>query len=174
MDTRCNCVCTCHPVRLDASCACVYTELPTARSRFLLQKLIVAQLVTSSLQIPKLPCRVRKRRPLVPVLSHMIPPVCLFIIIIIIISHGVRLIVSPLGTAATTGLLYQPQMIGNVCGAVGGMMIGRGNRSTRRKPAPKPLRPPQIPGSNPGCRGGKPATNSLSYGTDFCTLTSSD
>jgi hypothetical protein len=26
-----------------------------------------------------------------------------------------------------------------------GVMIGRGNRSTRRKPAPVPLRPPQIP-----------------------------
>jgi hypothetical protein len=31
------------------------------------------------------------------------------------------------------------------CGGVGGMTIGRGNRSTRRKPAPMPLRPPQIP-----------------------------
>jgi hypothetical protein len=30
------------------------------------------------------------------------------------------------------------------CGAVGGM-IGKGNRSTRRKPAPVPLYPPQIP-----------------------------
>jgi hypothetical protein len=27
----------------------------------------------------------------------------------------------------------------------GGMKIGRGNRSTRRKPTPAPLRPPQIP-----------------------------
>jgi hypothetical protein len=27
----------------------------------------------------------------------------------------------------------------------GGMMIGRGNRSTRRKPDPAPLCPPQIP-----------------------------
>jgi hypothetical protein len=47
------------------------------------------------------------------------------------------------------------------------MKIGRGNRSTRRKPNPAPLRPPQIPhdpGSNPGLRGGKPATNRLSYG----------
>jgi hypothetical protein len=42
-----------------------------------------------------------------------------------------------LGTAATTGLLYQPQMIGDGdCGEIGGMNIGRGNRSTRRKPAP--------------------------------------
>jgi hypothetical protein len=52
---------------------------------------------------------------------------------------------SPLGTAATTGLLYQPQMIDEGdCGAIGGMKIGRGNRSTRRKPAPAPLWPPQI------------------------------
>jgi hypothetical protein len=40
------------------------------------------------------------------------------------------------------------------CGAVGGM-LGRGNRSTRRKPAQAPLCPPQIPlwpdpGSNHG------------------------
>jgi hypothetical protein len=31
------------------------------------------------------------------------------------------------------------------CGAFGGMKIGRGNRSTQRKPAPAPLCPPQIP-----------------------------
>jgi hypothetical protein len=42
-----------------------------------------------------------------------------------------------LGTAATTGLLYQPRMISEGdCGEIGGMKIGRGNRSTRRKPAP--------------------------------------
>jgi hypothetical protein len=51
-----------------------------------------------------------------------------------------------LGTAATTGLLYQPRMIGDGdCGKIGGMKIARGNRSTRRKPAPAPLCPPQIP-----------------------------
>jgi hypothetical protein len=51
-----------------------------------------------------------------------------------------------LGTAATSGLLYKPQMIHeDDCGAIGGMKIGRGNRSTRRKPAPAPLCPPQIP-----------------------------
>jgi hypothetical protein len=61
-----------------------------------------------------------------------------------IILSGVRQ--SPLGTTATTGLLYQPQMIDDGdCGAIGGMKIGRGNRSTRRKPAPVPLCPPQIP-----------------------------
>jgi hypothetical protein len=30
-------------------------------------------------------------------------------------------------------------------GEVGEMKIGRGNRSTRRKPVPAPLYPPQIP-----------------------------
>jgi hypothetical protein len=61
-----------------------------------------------------------------------------------IILSGVRL--SPLGTAATTGLSYQPQMIDEGdCGATGGMKIGRGNRSTQRKPAPAPLCPPRIP-----------------------------
>jgi hypothetical protein len=60
------------------------------------------------------------------------------------ILSGVRL--SPLGTAATTGLLYQPQIIDDGdCGAIGGMKIGRGNLSSRRKPALAPLCPPQIP-----------------------------
>jgi hypothetical protein len=44
------------------------------------------------------------------------------------------------------------------CGEIGGMKIGRVNRSTRRKPAPPPLCPPQNPrwldpGLNPPCRG---------------------
>jgi hypothetical protein len=56
---------------------------------------------------------------------------------------GVRL--SPLGTSATVGLLYQPRMIDDDYGAVGGMRIGRGNRSIRRKPASMPLCPPKIP-----------------------------
>jgi hypothetical protein len=45
--------------------------------------------------------------------------------------------------------------------------IGRGNRSARKKPAQVSLRLPQIPpdlGLKPGRRGGKPATNRLSYG----------
>jgi hypothetical protein len=33
---------------------------------------------------------------------------------------------------------------------IGGMMIGMGNRSTRRKPAPLPLYPPEIPHTLPG------------------------
>jgi hypothetical protein len=44
------------------------------------------------------------------------------------------------------GLLYQHRMIDdNECAVVGGMRIGRGKRSTRRKPAAVPLCPPQIP-----------------------------
>jgi hypothetical protein len=62
--------------------------------------------------------------------------------IIVIILSGVRL--SPLGTVATTGLLYRLQIIDNSdCGEFCGMKIDRGNRSSRRKPAPAPLCPPQ-------------------------------
>jgi hypothetical protein len=43
------------------------------------------------------------------------------------------------------GLSYQPRTIDDECGAVGKMRIGRGNRSTRRKPASVPVCPPQIP-----------------------------
>jgi hypothetical protein len=52
---------------------------------------------------------------------------------------------SPLGTSATIGVLYQPQMIddGN-SGAIGEIKIGRRNRSTRRKPTPVSLCEPQI------------------------------
>jgi hypothetical protein len=41
-----------------------------------------------------------------------------------------------LGTAATIGLLYQPQMIGDGdCGEIGGMKIGRCSQSTSVYPA---------------------------------------
>jgi hypothetical protein len=66
------------------------------------------------------------------------------IFLISVSLDGVRL--SPLGTSATVGLLYQPRMIDDDdYGAVGRMRTGRGNRSTGRKPAPVPLYPPQIP-----------------------------
>jgi hypothetical protein len=55
---------------------------------------------------------------------------------------GLRL--SPLGTSAAIWPIDQPRMIDDECGAVDGMRIGRGNRSTRRKPAPVSLCPPQI------------------------------
>jgi hypothetical protein len=61
-------------------------------------------------------------------------------------------------------------------GGIGGSMTGKRNRSTRRKPAPVPLCPPQTPDTrpdaNPSRRSGKPATNRLSYGT-ACTVTQS-
>jgi hypothetical protein len=41
---------------------------------------------------------------------------------------------SAFGTSATSGLLYQPQMLhDDEYAEVGGMKIGRGNRSTRKK-----------------------------------------
>jgi hypothetical protein len=52
----------------------------------------------------------------------------------ILLLTGVRL--SPLCTAAATGLFYQPQMTDDDdCGAIGGIKIG----STRTKTAPAPL-----------------------------------
>jgi hypothetical protein len=55
-------------------------------------------------------------------------------------------------------------------GEIGGM-IGRGNRSTRRKPARVQFvhNPHMLPGREPGRRGGEPATNRLSYGTTYLT-----
>jgi hypothetical protein len=80
---------------------------------------------------------------------------------------------------ATTGLLYQPRMIGGGdCGRIGGMKIGRGNRSTRRKPVPGPLLSTTYsiwldPVLNPGRRGENPATNGLNYGAAFIETYSS-
>jgi hypothetical protein len=54
-----------------------------------------------------------------------------------ILGAGVRL--SPLGTSATNWPIVQDPVDGDECGEVGGMRIGRGNRNTRRKPAPVPL-----------------------------------
>jgi hypothetical protein len=70
----------------------------------------------------------------------------------------------PLGTSA----IYWPIVPGpDDCkdGEFGGMN-GRGNRSTRRKPAPAPLCPPQIPLDQTR------ATNRLSYGAAHPDLTS--
>jgi hypothetical protein len=56
-----------------------------------------------------------------------------------IVGGGVQL--GPLGTAATKRPIV-PAPGDYDDGEIGGM-IGRGNRSTRRKPAPTPLCPPQ-------------------------------
>jgi hypothetical protein len=64
--------------------------------------------------------------------------------------------------------IVQHQMIDEGdCGAIGGMKIGRGNQSTRRKPAPSAILSTTNPTwpdpcANTGRRGGKPATNRLS------------
>jgi hypothetical protein len=58
------------------------------------------------------------------------------------VGGGVQL--GPLGTAATNRPIVPTP--GDYCdGKIGGMMTGRGNRSTRRKPAPASLSPPQTP-----------------------------
>jgi hypothetical protein len=58
-----------------------------------------------------------------------------------IVGGGVQL--DPLGTA-TTNRAIVPAPGDYDDGEFGGM-IGKGNRSTRRKPAPVPLCPPQTP-----------------------------
>jgi hypothetical protein len=71
-----------------------------------------------------------------------------------IVGGGVQL--DPLSTAATNRPIV-PVPGDYDHGETGGMMIGRRNRSTRRKPAPIPLCPPQThmlcPDANPDRRG---------------------
>jgi hypothetical protein len=52
---------------------------------------------------------------------------------------------SSLGTSATNWPIVPALDDNEECGAIGEMRIGRGIWSTRRKPAPMPLCPPQIP-----------------------------
>jgi hypothetical protein len=55
------------------------------------------------------------------------------------------------------------------CEAVGGVKIGRENRSSRRNATLSTTNPTwRYLGSNSGRHGGKPATNRLSYGTAYC------
>jgi hypothetical protein len=61
----------------------------------------------------------------------------------LLFSHGMRL--SPFGIAATVWPTVPAPDDNDDCGAIGGMRIGMGNRSTRRKPAALQLCPPQIP-----------------------------
>jgi hypothetical protein len=57
------------------------------------------------------------------------------------VGGGVQL--GPLGSAATNRPIV-PAPCGYDNGEIGGM-IGKGNRSTQRNPAPVPLCPPQTP-----------------------------
>jgi hypothetical protein len=59
-----------------------------------------------------------------------------------LVRGGVEL--GPLGVAATDRPIV-PASGDYDDEEFGGMMMGRGNRSTRRKPAPAPLSPPRIP-----------------------------
>jgi hypothetical protein len=68
-------------------------------------------------------------------------PFSLWVFLIGVVGGGIQL--GPLGTAATNRPLV-PALDDYDDEEIGGM-IGRGNRSTRRKPAPVPLCPPQIP-----------------------------
>jgi hypothetical protein len=61
----------------------------------------------------------------------------------------------PLGTAATIRPIV-PAPGDYDDGEIGAMMISRGNRSPRRKPAPVPLCPPQTPHDLTGREPGPP------------------
>jgi hypothetical protein len=58
-------------------------------------------------------------------------------------------------------------IIKNGHGGIEGMRIGRGNCSTWRKPAPSTILSTTNSISNPGHRGGKPTTNSVSLALDL-------
>jgi hypothetical protein len=60
-----------------------------------------------------------------------------------IVGSGFQL--GPLGTSDTNRPIVPAPGEYDDDGEFGGMMTGRGNRSTRRKPNPVPLRPPQTP-----------------------------
>jgi hypothetical protein len=67
---------------------------------------------------------------------------CLIILLIRIVGGGVQL--GPLGTAVTDWpIVLAPCNYDD--GEFRGMKNGKGNQSTRRKPPPAPLCPPQIP-----------------------------
>jgi hypothetical protein len=61
----------------------------------------------------------------------------------------------PVGTSATNwSIVPAPGVYED--GEFGGIMIGRGNRSTRRNPAPVPLCPPQMSHELTGREPGRP------------------
>jgi hypothetical protein len=81
------------------------------------------------------------------------------------VGGGVQL--GPLGTAAINRPIV-PAALGDYDnGEIGGMIVGKGNRSTERKSgraAFSTTNPTCCPDANTGRRSGKPATNRLSYG----------
>jgi hypothetical protein len=92
------------------------------------------------------------------------------IFLIGIVEGGVQL--GPLGSTATSRPIV-PAPGDYDDGEIGGMMIGMGNRSTPRKPAPVPLCPPHTThtartGARAAAVGSQRLTNRLSYGTANC------
>jgi hypothetical protein len=79
--------------------------------------------------------------------------ICFVFFLIRIVGVGVQL--GPLGTAVTNRPVV-PTSGDYDDGEMGEMMIGTGHRSTRRKPAPVPLCPPQTPHAVPGSKPGSP------------------
>jgi hypothetical protein len=70
-----------------------------------------------------------------------------------ILGGGIQLV--PLGNAATNRPIV-PTPGDYDYGEIGGMMIGGGNQSIGRKPAPVPLCPPQTSHALPGLERGLP------------------
>jgi hypothetical protein len=85
------------------------------------------------------------------------------------------LVCEAIGTAATHGLLCQPRVIVKMIveKLVEWRLAGETEVLGENLPQPHfcPSQNPtwSDPGLNPGCRGGKPATNRLSYGAVFLT-----
>jgi hypothetical protein len=83
------------------------------------------------------------------------------------------LLCEAIGTAATPGLLCQPRVILKMivekqmeCRLAGETeVLGENLPQCHFCPSQNPTWP--VPGLNPGLRGGKPATNRLSYGAAF-------
>jgi hypothetical protein len=83
-----------------------------------------------------------------------------------IVGGGVQL--GPLGTASTNGLLCQPRVI--MMEKLVEWLAGKPKYSEKTCPsaALSNTNPTRCPDANPDRRGGKPATNRLSYGTANC------
>jgi hypothetical protein len=78
-----------------------------------------------------------------------------WLVLLFFYSHSGGVELGPLGTSATEWPIV-PATGDCDDGEFGGMKIGRGNRSTRRKPALEPLFPPQIPLAKPVLEPGPP------------------